>query len=403
MENFKFVKKDDLSHLPQDTGVYCFLAGRQILYIGKAADIRERVKNHFSQPNYRDDLFIGQTKRIGYVKTNSEIEALLLEANLIKKYQPKYNISWRDDKNYFYVEITKEEYPRVLITHQKKEKAEYIGPFVEGKSLKRALTYLRKIFPYYTARKHPKGSCLWCSLKLCPGPNPQKEQYQKDIGNLISVLRGKSRKVLADLKKEMKTASDRQDYERAGNVRDQIYVLERTIGHARILEPAGLDKNEMPQEWQFKRSEAYDISNIQGQEAVGSMVVFSHDRPDKSQYRKFKIQIAGKPDDIAMLKEILERRLKHKEWPYPDLILIDGGKAQFNAAKMIAGRHKLKAKIMAIAKRNNELFVENRKKPLLLKNMPRPVFNLILQLRDEAHRFAISYHKKLRKKGLLGG
>lgn len=402
MENFELVKKDDLSQLPKDTGVYCFLAGRKILYIGKATSIKERVKNHFYQPNYRDDLFIGQTEKIGYVKTGSEIEALLLEADLIKKYQPRYNIAWRDDKNYFYVEITDEEYPRVLIVHQRKEKADYIGPFVEGKSLKRALTYLRKTFPYYTARRHPQGSCLWCSLKLCPGPNPSKDEYQKDIKNLISVLRGKSQKVLTNLKKEMKNASARKDYERAGKIRDQIYVLERTIEHARVLEPADLSTREMPKEWQFKRSEAYDISNIQGQEATGSMVVFTDERPDKSQYRKFKVRIAGKPDDVAMIKEVLERRLKHEEWPYPDLILIDGGKAQLNAAKTIAGRHKFEVKIMAIAKKNNELFVENRKKPLLLKDLPRPVFNLILQLRDEAHRFAISYHKKLRKKGLLG-
>jgi len=415
MEGFKFVSKNKVSQLPKSAGVYCFKANGKILYIGKAANIQERVKNHFQESSYRDGFFMNKVKKVGYFKTDSEfaepsvhltshptsrgseIEALILEANLIKKYQPKYNIVWRDDKNYFYVAITKEDLPRVLIVHQKREKAEYLGPFVEGTSLKRTLTFLRRAFPYYTAKKHPKTGCLWCSLKLCPGPNPDKKDYQKNIRNLITVLKGKSKNALKNLKKEMKRASTGQNYERAAKIRDQLRVLEKVILHARVLEPAFLtEKKKLP--LPFQRVEAYDISNIQGQEATGSLVTFIDGYPEKNLYRKFKIKIEGKPNDVAMIKEVLKRRLKHQEWPLPDLILIDGGKPQLNAAKSVV---KNKVKVMAIAKKKNELYVEGKKKPMLLKTLPREIFNLILQLRDEAHRFAISYHRRLRKRVLL--
>jgi len=392
MEKFKFLKKSNLSRLPTTVGVYAFKKGAKFFYVGKAANIKERVKQH-------KDL-LGLAKEIGYIKTNSEIEALILEAKLIKKIQPKYNVLWRDDKNYFYVAITKEDFPRVIITHQLKIKncklkIDFIGPFIEGTSLKRALTYLRRTFPYYTSKSHPKGSCLWCHLKLCPGPDPVKPEYQKNIKSLIFVLKGNSRKVLNDLKRRMKKSSLLREYEKAAKIRDKITSLERVI-----------DPQQIP-----GRAEAYDVSNIQGEEAAGSMVTFINGRPAKNFYRKFKIKISGKPNDVAMIKEILSRRLKHAEWPYPDLILIDGGKAQLNAAlraiNLAKPSYRLglakfgNIRIMSIAKKKNELFIEGRKKPVLLKTLPREMFNLILQLRDEAHRFAISYHRKLRKKRLL--
>jgi len=407
MEKFKILDKKKISSLPKTAGVYCFKSSKEFLYIGKAINIRTRLKQHKN--------LLSLTEKIGYIKTDSEIEALLLEARLIKKHQPKYNIIWRDDKNYFYVVVTKEDLPRVLITHQPpslpsqtkvkmrfisspsddRGPASVIGPFVEGRSLKRALTYLRKVFPYYTAKKHGLGSCLWCSLNLCPGPSPDKKEYHKNIKNLTTVLKGQSKTVLKKLKREMKKTSTSQNYEKAARLRDQINSLEKVMSYSKVIELSG--------EWEFKRIEAYDVSNIQGKEATGSMVVFKNNKPDKSQYRKFKIKLQGKPDDIAMLKEVLERRLKHEEWHYPDLILIDGGKAQFNAAKSVLAKFGIdKIKVMAIAKKKNELYVEGKEKPILLKSLPREIFNLILQLRDEAHRFAIAYHKKLRDRTLIG-
>ncbi|HUW71721.1 MAG TPA: GIY-YIG nuclease family protein [Candidatus Humimicrobiaceae bacterium] len=323
MENFQYVAKDKISQLSETSGIYVFKKGREFLYIGKAANIRERVKNHFQRPVYRDNFFINQVSRVGYIKTNSEIKALILEAELIKKYQPKYNVVWRDDKNYFYIGITKEPFPRVFITHQPKKISNsqipisnFIGPFVSGKKLKQALKELRKIYPFRTCKTLLKKPCLWYYLSQCPAPCLFKS----------------------------------------------------------------------------RRIEAYDVSNIQGKDATGSMVTFINGKPDKNFYRRFKIKLSSKPNDIAMLKQILSRRLNHLEWGLPDLILIDGGKAQLNAALSLT-----KIPAIALAKRRNELYMKNLEKPILLKTLSREVFNLILQLRDEAHRFARKYHHKLRE------
>jgi len=327
--NFTNLKLNKIGNLPKNAGVYCFRKEDKILYIGKATNLRSRVKQH--------RVLIEEADGIGYIETASETEALLLEARLIKKYQPEYNTQWRDNKNYFYVGLTKEDFPRVFITHQTKDKnTDYIGPFVDGKALKQVLKELRKRSPYRTCKilsltKKEGRPCLWYYLGQCQAPC------------LFT------------------------DFFRA------------------------------------KHIEAYDISNIQGKEAAGSMVTFINAKPDKNFYRRFKIRLSNKPNDIAMIKEVLSRRFKHSEWPYPDLILIDGGKAQLNAAiecKMQNAKCK-NIKIISLAKKENKLYIEGRKNPLSLENLPREIFNLLLHLRDEAHRFAISYHHKLRTKFLI--
>ncbi len=410
MNKFKFLNK--INQLPGSSGVYAFKKGKDIIYIGKATNIIERVKNHTK-------LLI-QVEKIGYIKTDSEIEALILEASLIKKYKPKYNVSWKDDKNYFFAAVTKEEFPRIFITHQRKSKHNYLGPFVDGASLKQTLKVLRKVFPYRTCKNMPKRPCLWYQLNLCPAPclikfklqkSKIKNICQKNVKNIIKILqRGKSQ-VLNNLKKEMKLASKKQDYEKAAKTRDQIIYLERIMRNASIFEsvedqPLRIQKTLkaiLKAEKPIFRIEAYDVSNIQGQEATGSMVTFIQGKPDKSLYRKFKIKIQGKSNDVAMIKEVLSRRLKHHEWPYPELMLIDGGIGQLNVAlKLKSQNSKLKTiRFMALAKKENKLFIEGKKKPIMLKTLPREIFKLILHLRDEAHRFAITYHRKLRARLLL--
>ena len=467
MDKFKFLNNNKIIQLPAAPGVYTFKKSKEFLYIGKAANLKERIKQH-------EDLLSLATK-LGYLKTDSEIEALILEANLIKKYKPKYNVVWRDDKNYFYVGITKEDYPRVFLTHQPLREVQskkyeetkkrifkssdfrlqpsHVGPFVDGSALKATLKILRKIFPYRSCKNLPKRPCLWYQLSRCPAPcllrsnlgkqipdleTKIKKEGQKNVRNIMKILQGKRIQVITNLKKEMKESSLTQDFERAAKIRDQIMALEKVISHAKIFSEAVDVEHKKEKEWEIiqkilqkvlktkkeiSRIEAYDVSNIQGQEATGSMVTFINGQPDKNFYRKFKIKnrasegsegkeegkalfaFAGRPNDIAMLKEILIRRLAHSEWKYPDLILIDGGKAQLNAALQCSMNLKFisRIKIMALAKKHNELFVEGRKEPISLKKLPRKIFNLILQLRDEAHRFALSYHKKLRKKKLIGG
>lgn len=431
MESLTFLSKNKISRLPETPGVYAFKNKKALLYIGKAQNIKKRVKNHFSQPAYRDNLFINQVSKVGFIKTESEIEALILEANLIKKFQPKFNVMWRDDKNYFYVGITKEKFPRVFITHQPKNfkseilnlKSFYVGPFVDGKALKKTLVVLRKIFPYYTTKKHPTKQCLWCHLEMCPGPAPNIKKYKKNIRNLIAVLQGKKKSVLKNLKKEMKISSKLQNFEKAGEIRDQIRALEKVISHTKIFSLAETPYS-IPKLWhrygvwkkierdfkkvlktdrKISRIEGYDISNIQGKEATGSMVVAINGKMEKSQYRKFKIKIPDKPNDVAMLKEVISRRFNHPEWQYPEIMLIDGGKPQLNAALEIKNsRLKTKdIKVVALAKKHNQLFIENQKKALSLNSLPNLLKFVILQVRDEAHRFAITYHRKLRKRALL--
>lgn len=411
---FRFIGKEKINEIPKTAGMYSFLNGKSILYIGKAANLRDRVRNHFQQPSYRDDLFIDQVERVGYIETESEIEALLLESQLIKKELPKYNVMWKDGKGYFSVAITKEELPRVSLTHQKDKKAIYIGPFVDGKAIKRTLRNLRRVFPYYTVKKHGPKPCQYCHLGLCPGPTPDKKEYQKSIKNLVAVLQAQKPAVLKKLQREMALASRNQEYEEASRLRDQIQDLEIIFSHARVLRPGTA---RTPLNWpetekylqkilgtnqRISRAEAYDISNIQGKEATGSMPVFMNGKPAKDHYRKFKIHISGSPNDFAMLHEIITRRLAHREWQYPDLMIIDGGKGQLSAVLKAIGNQQSTICVVAIAKRNNELFLPGQSKPLLLKDMPQSVSNFILHMRDEAHRFAITYHRKLRRVDLLG-
>jgi excinuclease ABC subunit C len=450
MEKFKFISKEKISRLPKVPGVYCFKKGKEILYIGKAANLRERVKNHFQQPSYKDYLFLDKVEKVGYIKTNSEIEALILEAELIKKIQPKFNVIWKDSKNYFFVAKTKEEFPRIFWCHQKKLdvrslklEVEYVGPFVDGKALKETLKILRKVFPFRSCRVLSKRPCLWYHLGRCPAPcllnskwgpaegwegggrvgvqipnsktfkEKIKKECQRNAENVFKIIQGKKKEVLKELKREMKKAAKKEEFEEAAKIRDQILALEKVLEHSRILEKEirvevpwkeieeKLKKNLKVDK--VSRIEAFDVSQIHGNFAVGSMVTFINGVPEKNFYRRFKIKFTKKPSDVDMIREILERRFKHKEWGLPDLILIDGGRAQLNAA--INSKFQIpnskQIKVLALAKGERKLYIEGEKKPIFLKNLPREIFNLILNLDNEAHRFAISYHKKLREKGLI--
>ncbi|HHE67556.1 MAG TPA: excinuclease ABC subunit C, partial [Candidatus Parcubacteria bacterium] len=166
----KWLKKENISQLPKTAGVYFFKRGREILYIGKAGNLKKRAKSHFENKGPKDAFLIKDTEKVGFLKTDSEIEALVLEAKLIKKYRPRHNVVWRDDKNYFFLAKTKEDFPLIFITHQpkKNERIEYVGPFVDGRALKQSLKALRKIFPYRSCKRIPKRPCLWHQLQRCP-------------------------------------------------------------------------------------------------------------------------------------------------------------------------------------------------------------------------------------------
>jgi excinuclease ABC subunit C len=410
MEKVKFLPKDRINQFPKTPGVYLFKQGGVFIYIGKAVNLRDRVKQH-------QDL-LSLVKKVGYIETGSEIEALILEAKLIKKYQPKYNTAWRDDKNYFYVVSTKEDFPKIFITHQPKinqSQASVVGPFVDGGALKETLKTLRRVFPYRTCNKLSSKPCLWYQLDRCPAPclfqtdlgkqidrggTTIKKECQKNARALMSTLANGKLWILKKLRKEMVELSKEERFERAAKVKNQIESLEKVFAHAPVLT---LDKLNETKSQSYGRAEAYDIANIQGKTATGSMITFIDGQPAKSFYRHFKIKTLHSPNDIGMLKEVLSRRFKHEEWSFPDLILIDGGKAQLNIAiKSKKQNPKAKnIKVVALAKKHNELFVEGQKKPVLLKTLPSETANLILRMRDEAHRFAQRYHHYLRKRELI--
>ncbi len=406
--------KNNIYQLPKTSGVYLFYEKSQIIYIGKAINLRDRVKNHFQQPSYKDNLYLNKITKIDFINTNSEIEALVLEAQLIKKHLPKFNAIWKDDKNYFYVAVEGGKRPFIYITHQKSNSdTKYIGPFVEGQALKKTLKFLRRVFPFYTAARHSARPCTWCHLNLCPGVAPNLIEYKNNIKKLSQILQGKRKTALYVLKKEMATFSHSQEYENASKVRDKIQALEQVLAHTHVIEQAKSivrsDLARLPKLLGMKKAihkiECYDISNIQGKNAVGSMVVFMDGAPAKSQYKKFKIRMKNEPNDIAMLKEVLERRLAHSEWGYPEVMLIDGGKAQLNVAinsksKTLNPKQTQSIKIISIAKGRQELLIEGKPK-IPLKDLPQEIYNLVKHLDDEAHRFAITYHKKLRKRALL--
>lgn len=362
------------------------------------------------------------------IETSSEVDAFLKEAELIKKYKPKYNILLRDDKNYFFVGISKEKFPRVFITHQpiknqklKIKNLQYIGPFTSGAALKRTLKLLRRVFSYCTCTRPHQRICLnaqigrcreYCCLKSKEGQTEDKVlEYNKNIKSIIAVLGGRQKKLIRVLKKDMSVAAKKQEFEKAAKLRNQIFGLNNIFTHRPFL-AENTRKNSL-ESWPkiaralkdiFKiknnilRVEGYDISNILGQEATGSMVVFTEGKPAKEEYRKFRIKTVPGISDVDMLKEVVGRRLNHPEWFWPDLMLIDGGRAQLNAVLLVLKIKKFwpRIAVATLAKREEELYLPGRKFPLVLRNLPQALAQFLQRVRDESHRFAKSYHHKLR-------
>jgi len=423
-----------LKNLPRKPGIY-FLKGARgkILYIGKAANLKNRVSSYFVS-NYKTFNaaklhLVVDIKDIAIQETPTEIEALILESELIKKKQPPFNVRLRDDKKYFYVGITRDPLPIIFLTHQKdqpkKRGAEYIGPFTDGVALKRTLKMLRRIFPYYSVRHDKRKRCTYCHIGLCPGPDPKISHYKKTIRNLKDILRGKRTTLLRKLEKEMKATSSKKQFEKAGDLRDQITSLSNIFEHSITLgedrnydrnyaegAPGGMS-NYVVQKTLKKigipinpkanlRIEGYDISNIQGVYATGSMVVFERNLegnilPNKNEYRKFRIKTVRGANDVAMIREILKRRLKRRGWRLPALILIDGGRGQLNAAQSEIDSSGLDIPLISLAKREEEIYIPGKKTSVRLPKSS-PLLRLLMHIRDESHRFAIGYYRSLHQK-----
>ena len=518
-------------NLPNKPGVYIMRDSTDtIIYIGKAKSLVKRVKSYFREKLDRPktQILMSHFDSLEYIITNSEKEALILEANLIKKHRPRYNIQLKDDKRYPYVKITDEEFPRLVITRNITKNGIYYGPFTDVGSVKQTVKFLKSLFKIRTCR-NMNGPCLNSQIDLCYAPcdgNISQKEYSEIINKIDLFFQGKYSVIVKNLKSEMKEAADNEKYEKAAVLRDQITSIEEIMekqfvelmdddldqdviavapgkdevvviimpirkgkivgrddflmsgskyessseilfafiqqyyGYNRhvpkqILLAEEIDEKELLEEWlsdlrgnkvfikvpqkgvklrlvnmaqknaeiikHQKKSmenslielkkylkleklpriiEGYDISNISGKFAVGSKVSFKDGKPNKRKYKHFKMETPG-PNDFAMMKELLTRRLKMIESdPEPDLIVIDGGKGQLGmACGVLKDLNLTHIPIIGLAKEFEEIYIPNSKRPIIIPKNNKAL-RLLQQVRDESHRFAITYHRKLRSKNI---
>ncbi len=404
------MRKNFWQKFPQTPGVYIFKdKKKKILYIGKAVNLKRRVSSYFQKAHdSRIEEMVGKIAKAEYKKTDSALEALLLEAELIKKHQPPYNILQKDDKSFLYVEFTKEKFSRPLLVRGKQMNEVGLrnirfGPFLYAGAIREALRILRKIFPWNVHEPESVGKikrpCFDAQVGLCPGTcvgEADVKEYKKTIRKLKLFFRGKKKQIVRELEREMKAASKNLEFERASVIKRQIFSLKH-IQDVAVLGEEKFRDSKLEIGDSAKRVEGYDISNISGTSAVGSMVVFEGDAPNKNEYRRFKIRDGNKPDDTAMLREVLDRRLKHREWPLPDLFLVDGGKGQVGAARLALAEAGCKIDVVGIAKG------PDRKKNEFFGRIPAWASeDMLVSVRDEAHRFAITYHRRLRGRQFRG-
>lgn len=399
--------------IPPISGVYSFNGSKgEILYIGKARNLVNRVGSYFghqTRPMILKMLSLART--LTWQETASEIEALILESSLIKKHHPRFNTMLRDDKQYFYVSLSDDKFPKLSVGHQPGDDSKkVIGPFTDGSALELTLKELRKIFPYCTCKqKHNRfclnyhiGNCLgFCCLKNAVG-HAAATEYQANIKAVSDILSGKRRLIIRKMIKNLAVLAAKNDFDKADKLKIKVRKLRQIFENASIIRRLSEKREALKQLKDFFglpespiRIEGYDISNIQGSFAVGSMAVFVNGQPDKSQYRKFKIKTVIGANDTAMLAEVLTRRLGHPEWSMPQLFVIDGGKGQLNTAISVIGKG---IPIISVAKddrhHGESVFSWSDKKPVKLTSLPQAARNLILAIDAEAHRFAISYYRK---------
>ncbi len=398
---------------PETPGVYIMkdAAGR-VLYVGKAGNLRRRVSSYFERPHdVRIQTLVSKIAHIDFEQKETALEALIREAELIKKITPPFNVREKDDKSFLYFEITREKFPRVLLVRgagvvaAARAEGKRYGPFTSASSAREALRILRRIFPWSTHDPDEIGKmkrpCFNYEIGLCPGTCVgaiTHDDYIKNIERLKLFFEGKKARIIRGLEKDMKAAAKKQEFEKAEALKRQMFALKHIQDTALIsdsdalMAPAGDGRRRGAALKAGYRIEGYDISNISGTSAVGSMVVFEDGEPNKNEYRKFRIKSIFQPNDVGMLKEVLERRFARTDWPMPNFVLIDGGLAQVNTARRVLLRAGIKVPIVGIAKG------PRRDRNDIIGLIPKGVQKeTLIKVRNEAHRFAISYHKILRR------
>ena len=421
------ISQDELKKLPDTPGIYIFRDERKaILYIGKATSLKDRVRSYFGQDliQTRGRLLVDMmviASSIDFIQTDSVLEALLLEANMIRLHKPKYNTKEKDNKSYNYVVFTKADFPqiftirgRTLMTEHKDTKYKYIyGPFPHGTQLREAMKIIRKIFPYSDNKCVPcevqkesgRGVCRPCfnrQIGLCPGVctgEISKKEYAEQIQNLKLFFEGQKKMLIKNLEHHMADYAKKQEFEKAGGVLRTLFALNHIQDIALLKREHKIDESaggevESNERMQAFRIEAYDVAHTSGKHVVGVMVVLEDSEVKKSDYRKFKIKLNPGVDDTAALKEILRRRLGHLEWAMPDLIVVDGGQAQLNAAHSVLTERGSNINLVSVVK-------DERHKPRGImgdESLSTQYKTEIILANSEAHRFAITYHRTKRDK-----
>lgn len=434
------IEQGVLEKVPHTPGIYLFKNGfGKILYVGKAKRLKGRLSYYF-QKNLitgKIELLMREAAKLDFIQTVSEVDALILEADFIKKFRPRYNEALKDDKNYSYIKIGRRgtglesNFPTVsLVRKVELDRAGYFGPYPNGNSIRKVLKMLRRLFGFrdcsdFKFRRYGKlkHGCLFFDLGLCPAPccgTINSLRYNSNLRDLKRYLSGESLIIEKDLVVQMKRYSKNLEFEKASELRGRLELLaklrelkflpEDYTKNPNLLED--LRREEITDLVRFYnqavgrpflkvtgsfRIEAYDISNTSGKNAAAGMVVFINGEPVKSDYRKFRIKTVKGPNDYLMIKETISRRFAHKEWPSPDLILVDGGLGQWGAV-LDAIPPKIELAVMGLAKKLERPAVNN-KYYIIERN--RPALNLLRRVRDEAHRFAKRYHKLLRLKGMM--
>lgn len=428
--------------LPEKPGVYIFRDEKdEIQYVGKAINLKSRVSSYFTSKGLLGEKtrqLVSHIHTITTTEVESELESLLLEAFYIKKYRPKYNIRMTDNKSYPLIRITqKDTYPAVVLARKMDDpKSLYFGPYPNSSAVKLVLKTIRRVFPFISTLNHPKRICLYNHLGLCPclpvKDTPEnRKAYQKNIRQIIRILEGESRTIMKELEKEREMLSKDEKYEEALILQKRIQALSyitqpfhrpfeyhvnpnlrEDIRQQELAELTSILQKVGYTIPYISKIECYDISHIQGTNTTASLVVFVNGEKEGSLYRKFKIRLKKTPDDFASMREVLTRRLKHDEWELPELFVIDGGKGQVSSALEVFNELGITIPIIGLAKRLETIVIpmkhsgiqkngekESFKEILLPRDSK--ALQLIMRIRDEAHRFAITYHRKLRSKAAL--
>jgi excinuclease ABC subunit C len=428
--------KSELKKIPETTGVYIFLRDKKAIYIGKAVNLKSRILSYFStQIGPKTRSMVGSAEYLTYIKVSSELEALLLEAELIRSEQPEYNSVSKDDKHPLYIKISREDYPTVLTARKKEAKSQaraYFGPFPSATNVRSVLKMLRTVMPF-SDHKLGKKPCIYSQMGLC-NPCPSlivkaekseqvklKKFYLRNIRLLTKILSGKSSLVLNSLTKEMDTYSRNQLFEQAQVVKTKIerlkYITQPIFPADSFIQNPNLSEDILSRQSQelrdtlskylrlprIKRIECFDVAHLAGTKQTASMVTFINAEPEKTLYRHFRLNSNKKADDVASLREVAQRRFRAlKAWGRPDLIIVDGGKAQVGVFNEIFSKEGIA--VVGIAKRLELLVIPNPKGVManfVEVRIKPPGLYLVQKIRNEAHRFARRYHHLLLKKSLL--